>query len=43
MLVETGCHNRKDVKGWIDSNSIHDKVLIPDMVASSLGELLQYL
>lgn len=43
MLVETGVHNRSDVESWIASNNIDDKILIPDMVVSSLGELLQYL
>lgn len=43
MLVETGVHNRNDVKSWIASNKSEDKILIPDMVVSSLAELLQYL
>lgn len=43
LLVETGIHNRTDVQKWKENDSVADKLLIPDVIATSFAELLPFL
>lgn len=43
LLVETGIHRERDVKGYIRSADPKDQELVPDFILSSLTDLLEYL
>ncbi|XP_059609095.1 glycerol-3-phosphate phosphatase-like [Phlebotomus argentipes] len=43
LLVETGIHKEADVRAWLNSSDPEDRKLVPDMIVTKLGDVLEYL